>query len=584
MAVSGPKGDRGVLYLAKVAVIAGAYYGSAKVGLDLAFATKSVTAIWPPTGIALAALVIWGRSVWPGVALGAFLANLWTGVPLITVLGITTGNTLEAVVGAYLLSWVADFRPSLERLRDVLALVVLAGIISTAIAATIGVTSLIIGNEVSFDDFGSVWRVWWLGDMGGDLLVAPVLMVFAATWPFRKLPGRGIEAIALAVSLVGLSIIVFHQETSFAYLIFPLLIWATLRFWQPGATLAVLVVTGIAVYYTNHGDGPFVRSDPDDSLLLAQTFFGVAALTMMSLAAVITERAHAQETIAYIAGALQEGLLPAGLPEIPGIDLAARFRPVGEDYRVGGDFYDVFESRPGRWVVVVGDVSGKGPNAAAVTAWRATRSGRRRCMTTAQVTSSAFSTARFGNGFHHAKSAPSSTCGWSRPTEGSLRQSPAADIRSRCSSGAMERCRRLGRMVSFSGRTRSLSLPRAPCPCGQETHCCSTPTGSRRPTHPPTSPLARTFIRCSDRTRTRARTRSPRTSIAGCSTSVRQSRETTSRSSYCASATKPSRIARNWRPEARECPPSDDRALVIRGDARGARKGQTGGPRVCNAS
>ena len=88
---------------------------------------------------------------------------------------------------------------------------------------------------------------------------------------------------------------------------------------------------------------------------------------MMSLAAVITERAHAQETVAYIAGALQEGLLPAGLPEIPGIDLAARFRPVGEDYRVGGDFYDVFESRPGRWVVVVGDVSGKGPNAAAVT-------------------------------------------------------------------------------------------------------------------------------------------------------------------------------------------------------------------------
>ena len=367
MAVSGPKGYRGVLYLAKVAVIAGAYYGSAKVGLDLAFATKSVTAIWPPTGIALAALVIWGRSVWPGVALGAFLANLWTGVPLITVLGITTGNTLEAVVGAYLLSWVADFRPSLERLRDVLALVVLAGIISTAIAATIGVTSLIIGNEVSFEDFGSVWRVWWLGDMGGDLLVAPVLMVFAATWPFRKLPGRGIEAIALAVSLVGLSVIVFHQETSFAYLIFPLLIWATLRFWQPGATLAVLIVTGIAVYYTNHGDGPFVRSDPDDSLLLAQTFFGAAALTMMSLAAVITERAHAQETIAYIAGALQEGLLPAGLPEIPGIDLAARFRPVGEDYRVGGDFYDVFESGPGRWVVVVGDVSGKGPNAAAVT-------------------------------------------------------------------------------------------------------------------------------------------------------------------------------------------------------------------------
>ncbi len=342
------------------------YYGSAKLGLSLAFETKSVTAIWPPTGIALAALVIWGRSVWPGVALGAFLANLWTGVPLITVVGITTGNTLEAIVGAYLLSWLADFRPSLERLRDVLALVFLAGIISTAIAATVGVTSLIVGDEVSFDDFGSVWRTWWLGDMGGDLLVAPVLMVLVAQWPLRGLPGRALEAMALAGALVGVSIFVFHH-TSGAYLIFPLLIWATLRFWQPGATMAVLTVAGIAVYYTAHGHGPYVRGDPDESLLLAQTFFGVAAITMMSLGAVLTERARAEETVAYIAGALQDGLLPPALPEIPGIDLAARFRPVGQDYRVGGDFYDVFESRPGRWIVVVGDVSGKGPNAAAVT-------------------------------------------------------------------------------------------------------------------------------------------------------------------------------------------------------------------------
>ncbi len=367
MAARRSQGEGVVLYLAKIGLIAGAYYGSAKVGLNLAFATSSVTAIWPPTGIALAALVIWGRSVWPGVALGALLANMWTGVPFITVLGITCGNTLEAVVGAYLLTQLADFRPSLERVRDVLALVVLAGVLSTAIAATIGVGSLIVGDEVGFHHFGSVWRVWWLGDMGGDLLVAPALMVAASRWPFRGLPGHPIEAIALAASVVGLSVFVFHQETNLAYLTFPLLVWAALRFWQPGATAAVLTVTGIAVYYTAHGDGPFVRTNPDDSLLLAQTFFGVAGLTVLLLAAVVTERGHAEETVAYIAGALQEGLLPPGLPEIPGVDLAARFRPVGEDYRVGGDFYDVFESRPGCWVVVVGDVTGKGPDAAAVT-------------------------------------------------------------------------------------------------------------------------------------------------------------------------------------------------------------------------
>lgn len=368
MAAHDSQRARRLLYLAKIGLIAGSYYGSAKLGLDLAFTTSSVTAIWPPTGIALAALVIWGRSVWPGVALGALLANLWTGVPLITVLGITCGNTLEAVVGAYLLTRVADFRPSLERVRDVLALVVLAGVISTAIAATVGVVSLIIGDQVSFDHFGSVWRVWWLGDMGGDLLVAPVLLVAAARWPFRGLPGHAVEALALGASLVALSLVVFHQETNLAYLTFPLLVWAALRFWQPGATAAVLVVTGIAVYYTAHGEGPFVRSNPDDSLLLAQTFFVVAGLTVLLLAAVITERARAEETVAYVAGALQEGLLPPSLPEIHGIDLAARFRPVGESYRVGGDFYDAFESRPGVWAIVIGDVSGKGPRAAAVTA------------------------------------------------------------------------------------------------------------------------------------------------------------------------------------------------------------------------
>ena len=206
-----PRGKFSFAYGARIALIAAAYYGSAKLGLSLAFMTSSVTAVWPPTGIALAALVLWGPSMWPGVVLGAFLANAWTGVPLVTVLGITCGNTLEAVVGAYLLHRVANFRPSMERVRDVLALVALAAVASTAIAATIGVASLVVGDKVSTDDFGSVWRVWWLGDMGGDLLVAPLLMAFAAYWPFDRIPGRAGEGALLAIAVVGLSALVFRQ-------------------------------------------------------------------------------------------------------------------------------------------------------------------------------------------------------------------------------------------------------------------------------------------------------------------------------------------------------------------------------------
>jgi len=356
-----------VIYGAKIAVIAAAYYASARVGLDLAFATSSVTAVWPPTGIALAALVLWGPSMWPGVALGAFLANARTGVPLVAVLGITCGNTLEGVVGAYLLRRFGNFLPSLERVRDVFALVALAAVGSTMVAATIGVGSLVASGEVSVDEFGSVWRVWWLGDMGGDLLVAPLLMAVAAYWPLDRPPGRLGEGVVLAAGVVGLSVFVFSRDTNLAYLVFPLLVWAALRFWQPGAAAASLAVATVAVYYTANGHGPFVRSNPDDSLLLAQTFFGVTGVTVLLLAAVITERRRAEETVEEIAGALQEALLPSRLPEVPGIDLAARFRPVGASYRVGGDFYDVFESRGGSWVVVVGDVCGKGPRAAAVT-------------------------------------------------------------------------------------------------------------------------------------------------------------------------------------------------------------------------
>ena len=197
--------------LAGIVVLAGAYFGAAKLGLSFAIETPSVTAIWPPTGLALAALVLWGYRLWPGVAIGAFLANSWTGIPLAATIGITCGNTLEAVVGAYLLRRVAHFRPSLERVRDVLALVALAAGASTAISATIGVASLIVTDEVAAGDIASVWRVWWLGDMGGDLLIAPLLLVAATWWGFTGVSGRGREESVLDVVKGGVSELLFSR-------------------------------------------------------------------------------------------------------------------------------------------------------------------------------------------------------------------------------------------------------------------------------------------------------------------------------------------------------------------------------------
>jgi integral membrane sensor domain MASE1/anti-sigma regulatory factor (Ser/Thr protein kinase) len=355
------------LYAAKIAGVAAAYYGSAKLGLSLAFESGSVTAVWPPTGIALAAVVLWGYRVWPGVALGAFLANAWTGVPLYAVLGITTGNTLEALAGAYLLQRFAGFRPSLERVRDVIALVVLAGGVSTTISATLGVTSLLVADEISGDQFGSVWRTWWLGDLGGDLIVAPALLVAAYHWPFNRAPGRPLEAAGLAAVLIGISLLVFSTSPPLIYLIFPPLIWAALRFWQPGAAATSLIIAGVAIPFAEGNAGPFAGNPPDERLLLAQTFVGVAGITALVLAAVITERRRVEDTVEYIADTLQESLLPSHLPEIPGLEAAAEFRPAGEPHVVGGDFYDLFQGDDGSWAVVVGDVCGKGASAAAVT-------------------------------------------------------------------------------------------------------------------------------------------------------------------------------------------------------------------------
>jgi integral membrane sensor domain MASE1 len=349
-----------------MAAVAVAYFGAAKLGLALAFATPSVTAIWPPTGIALAALILGGRRLWPGVALGAFLANVTTDVPLYTTLGITVGNTLEAVVGAWLLERFG-FDPSLRQVRDILGLVVLAGMVSTTISATIGVASLSLGNELT-ESALSVWRVWWLGDLGGDLLVAPFLLVAVTHWPYREVLGHPVEAAILLGALIGVSLVAFGSDVPVAYLVFPVLMWIAFRFWQPGATAAALAVAVIAVAFTADGQGQFVEPSEDDSLLLAQTFAGVAGLSALVMAAITSERTLAQRRTRDVAHTLQAGLLPSTLARIPGMETAAWHRAGSREQEVGGDFYDVFEGRPGEWVAVIGDVCGKGPEAASMTA------------------------------------------------------------------------------------------------------------------------------------------------------------------------------------------------------------------------
>jgi integral membrane sensor domain MASE1/anti-sigma regulatory factor (Ser/Thr protein kinase) len=349
-----------------VLALAAAYFGSAKLGLALAFTNESVTAVWPPTGIALAALVLWGRNLWPGVLLGALLANVTTDVPVYTAAGIAVGNTLEAVIGAWLLDRFG-FRPTMVRLRDVFALLVLGAAISTMVSATIGVASLSVGDSLS-DGALKTWRLWWLGDMTGDLLVASAIFVLVTHWPYRDLPGRAAEAVVLTAALICIQLLVFSNDLPATYLAFPIIVWAALRFLQPGAAIAALIFAVIAVSFTGNDSGPFFRRSEDDGLLLAQTFSAILGLTGLILAAVTYQRRRAERRAEHLASDLQAELLPPQLPEIPAFEAAGWYRAGMKGQEAGGDFYDVFNTSPGRWVAVIGDVCGKGPEAASLTA------------------------------------------------------------------------------------------------------------------------------------------------------------------------------------------------------------------------
>ena len=287
-----------------IAALAIVYLVAARAGLMLDAVAGFATLVWAPSGLSLATLLILGPGLWPGVFIGAFLANLLTGAPVPVALGIGAGNTLEAVLAVYALRRIPGFQVSLERLADVIGLIVLAAGLSTMVSATIGVASLYLGGIVSSGQLGETWRAWWLGDLIADLLVAPVLLVWATGPRALGDPKRRAEALALGVAVIAASLLIFGGAVGVptptgrvaqAYMFFPLLIWAALRFGQRGAITTAFTVSVIAVWGTALGHGPFVRPALHQSLIALQAFMGVAAATFLVLAASISERRRAED-------------------------------------------------------------------------------------------------------------------------------------------------------------------------------------------------------------------------------------------------------------------------------------------------
>jgi PAS domain S-box-containing protein len=275
-------------------LLAAAYIGAGKLGIaQTRVAHGVITPVWAPTGIAIAGLLLYGRRLWPAVAAGAFVVNATSGAGLLIAACIAAGNTLEAVVAVTLLKRLA-FRARFARVRDAVSFVVAGALASTLVAATIGTSVLALAHHLHHP-YASEWLLWWLGDASGALLVAPALLVLRG-WP-RELGNRARvgEALLLFAGLGGMSgLLFFTSAWRYPYLLFPLLVWAPLRFRQPGAATASLLVGAVAIAGAVHGSVQIGDVNATVRVQILQALLAVVAMTLLVLAASLEERETAE--------------------------------------------------------------------------------------------------------------------------------------------------------------------------------------------------------------------------------------------------------------------------------------------------
>jgi signal transduction histidine kinase len=276
-------------YAAGVLALAGIYYASAKTGYLLEFSGPVAAIVWLPVGVGVAFLYLGGIAYWPGVLIGDLLANDYSVLPIGSALGQTCGNVLEVVIAVLLLRRLVRHGSPLDTPRGVgaIAVSVYAG---AAVSATVGATSLLSGGVIGFHDLPTVWRTWWLGDATGALIVVPLALAWYRPLPERWRRGRWLEAAVLLAAVIAVAASASRNSTPIMYLVFPLLIWAALRFGQRGATLGVAITAVFTVWNVTHYHGPFHFDSVTRSVLNTQLFISVAALSTLSLAAVVSER------------------------------------------------------------------------------------------------------------------------------------------------------------------------------------------------------------------------------------------------------------------------------------------------------
>ncbi len=284
-----------------------AYFAAGKLGLALAVVNVSVSPVWPPTGIAFASFLLLGPRVWPAIFIGAFLVNVTTTGSIVPSLGIAIGNTCEGRLGAELVRLFANGRNVFNRARDVFKFVVLAGLFSTAVSATIGVSSLTLAGHAAWRQYPAIWFTWWLGDAVGALVVGPAVVLWSVHDDASRSQARRLEGIGLLAAVVAVGALVFFGVVGqpLTFLCLPPLVWAAFRFGRRETAAAIAILSGLAIWGTVHGLGPFADGPPNEALLLLQAFLGTMAVMSILIAAVVAERKRDEAALAHLASIVE---------------------------------------------------------------------------------------------------------------------------------------------------------------------------------------------------------------------------------------------------------------------------------------
>ena len=298
-------------FIPLLGLLAAVYFIAGRIGLSLAFVNASTSAVWPPTGIAVAALLMFGARTWPAVTAGAFLVNLSTSGAVAASMAIAIGNTLEALAAAWLVSRYANGVAAFNRTSDIVRFT-LSVAAAAEIAATVGVSALVATDLAAIGEVRHIWFTWWLGDAVGALIVTPLILLWARPLPRLWSQRRGVEFAALIACHVAAAWLVFGVSPAgianypVGFLAMPGLLWTAFRFGSRATAAATALVAVIAIDGTLRGLGPFARASANESLLLLQAFIGITSMMMLSVAAEVKRRRASDAELRSLNQALED--------------------------------------------------------------------------------------------------------------------------------------------------------------------------------------------------------------------------------------------------------------------------------------